>query len=381
MRILHIGPDTQFVQFAAVAFESVAPGANEYIVIGRSGQGTIDYPVPGGPMHVVSPDARGVAAAFARYREHDLVVAHSMTLHAAAVFTRAHKKTVTVWSGWGYDYYSNDPSESEDLFGPQTRELVERLARSGASRPPVLRRTAGALWGSFARFLTRRAAARSDYFSAPVPTDEPVFRSRFPQFHGGYCQLNYANLADTFASIGENSQRRGGILIGNSATPTNNHLEAFELLAGRDLEGRQVIVPLNYGDPAYRDAVVEHGTELFGSAFVPVVDRMPLEEYNALVAGCDVVIVNTRRQQALGNIGTALYTGANVILDEANPVYGFLRSGGATVRTTAELRAGDSLFRPLEEDELAANRAFLESFWGADQVTRNVADLIGRLGR
>jgi hypothetical protein len=106
---------------------------------------------------------------------------------------------------------------------------------------------------------------------------------------------------------------------------------------------------------------------------------MPLDEYNDLVAGCDVVIMNHRRQQALGNIGTALNAGATVYLDEANPVYEFFRRSGASVRPTSELRSTGVLASPPTGDEVAANRRFLESFWGTKQVHANVAALLARL--
>ncbi|MFF1635243.1 TDP-N-acetylfucosamine:lipid II N-acetylfucosaminyltransferase [Leifsonia sp. NPDC058248] len=374
LKIVHIGPDSQFLQFAANVFESVAPGANEYLVVGSSDDETLRHPIARGAVHVVSPSRRGVVALLARRRECDLIVAHSMTPHAAAAFARARPQTVTVWSGFGFDYYGN-----HELLGPQTRELAAGLAQTEAATRVPLRRAFGSAWYLFARRLTRRAAARADYFSAPVPTDEPVFRSQFPQFHGQYSQLNYASLEETFATVGADREKGGGVLVGNSATPSNNHLEAFELLAGRDLGGRRIIVPLNYGDPTYRDAIAERGTQLFGAAFLPLIERMPLDEYNELVAGCDIVIMNQRRQQGLGNIGTALYAGATIFLDDANPVYEFLRQAGASVRSTSELRSAGPLPPPLSDDELAANHRFLESFWGAERVRENVAALIGKL--
>ncbi len=376
LKIVHIGPDSPHLQFAAKAFESVAPGANEYVVVSAGGAKALRYPIPRGAVDVVSSSPKGVIALLARRRKCDLIVAHSMTAQATAAFVRAGRNTVTVWSGWGYDFYG--PS---DLLGPQTQELVERLDRSRAVQRPLWRRSLGAAWTGFLGMLKRRAAARSDYVSVPVPTEESIFRKQFPQFHGEHSQLSYFSLEESYATAGGDRTSGGGVLIGNSATPSNNHLEAFELLAGRDLGGRRVVVPLNYGDPDYRDAVVARGKQLFGDAFLPIVERMPLDEYNELVSGCDVMIMNHRRQQALGNVGTALNTGATLYLDEVNPVYEFFRQSGASVRPTSELQSKGDLARALTDEELAANRRFLESFWGTERVHANVAALLGRLER
>jgi dTDP-N-acetylfucosamine:lipid II N-acetylfucosaminyltransferase len=375
VRILHIGTDSPFLQFAAEAFEAVAPGANRYIVVTPAGGPALHRPASG-DIVTVPNSARGVLSLLRQGADADLIVAHAMTVHAAAVFARAGRRAATVWSGWGYDYYGDDPGDGEGLYGPLTRELLDRLAASRPAASPIRSRVL-APWHSFSRRLVARAARRADFFSAPVPTDEPVFRRRYPQFHGRYAQLSYASLESSFDTHESAAQAGTGILIGNSATPSNNHLEAFDLLAGRDLGGRRVIVPLSYGDAAYREAVLDRGAEALGAAFLPLVDRLPLDEYNALVAGCDVVIMNTRRQQAVGNIGTALQSGAQVVLDEANPVYTFLRRQGAAVRSTAELSSPGAPFGGrLAAEQLAGNQEIVRSFWGEQRVRSNVSALL-----
>ncbi|HEX4058514.1 MAG TPA: TDP-N-acetylfucosamine:lipid II N-acetylfucosaminyltransferase, partial [Galbitalea sp.] len=332
LRIVHIGRDSQFLQFAANVFESVAPGANEYIVVGASSSGTLHNPIAHGKVTVVPSSPQGVCALLTRRPECDLIVAHSMSVHAAAAFLRAKSTTATMWSGWGFDYYGTDAAKSHELLAPLTRELETELTRSARGRRSLPRRALSRVWSEYERRLIRRAAARSTYFSAPVPVDEQVFRSRFPQFRGRYSQLNYASLEETFTTASRAKSKSGGVLIGNSASPTNNHLDAFELLACQDLGERRVIVPLSYGSAAYRDVIVQRGTELFGANFLPLIERMPLDEYNEVVGNCDTIIMNQRRQQALGNIGTALYAGAGIFLDEVNPLYGFLKQQGVSVR-------------------------------------------------
>lgn len=379
IKILHVGPDTQFLQFAAKVFESVAPGANEYIVATESDDRNLRFPIPDGTVHIVSAHPRGVIDAFVRLPDCDMIVAHGMTTHSAAAFARAHRRVVTVWSGWGFDYYGTDKSSNDGLLGELTLSLSRSLEVRPSHRGRIVRALKSRLWHPITSMLTRHAAARANYFSAPLPSDELVFRDRFPEFKGLYHQLSYASLGDTFASgdIPNNGPR--GILVGNSASFTNNHLEAFELLAGLDIGSRKVVVPLSYGEPAYRDAILARGRELFGSAFSPLVDRLPLDNYLALVANCDVVIMNHKRQQGLGNIGAALYNGAHVFLDEKNPAFAFLQSRGATIYSTAEIVNKGLPLQPATAQEVSNNRLALESFWGADQVVKNVEALVAQL--
>lgn len=376
LKITHIGPDSQFVSFASEVFESVAPGANEHIIISASGKGPLRFPIRHGRVQVVSLNARGVARIPFNVRDSDMIIAHSMTPHAAIAFSSARPGTVKVWSGWGFDYYGSDESPDTGLLGASTLELSISLGGTLERRNPIwaykrsLERRA-------VRRVTHRAAAKTDYFSA-IPDDLGVFKGRFPEFHGGYSQMNYYSVADSFA-CGAGLEGGADILVGNSASLSNNHLEAFDLLARQDIAGRRIVVPLSYGNPAYRDAIVARGNELFGPAFTPLVEFMPLHEYISVVAGCSVVIMNHKRQQALGNIGAALYHGAHVFLDEASPAVNFFRSRGAFIRTTNELKVDGLPSEPVSGEVVAANRRVLETFWGSEQVVKNVETLVSRL--
>lgn len=375
-RIVHIGSDSQFLQFAAKSFESVAPGANEYIVLTDSDPAQLRFPIPEGTVQVVSPYPRGLLKIGLGLGRCDMIIAHSMTAHAALAFVLARKRVATVWSGWGFDYYGSDKSPNDGLLGDATRSLSQTLARREVVGQRPLNRAVDSLWNPFARMLIRRAAARANYFSAPVPTDEQVFRNRFPRFQGKYRQLSYASVNDTFALGGAPNGDFEGILIGNSASLANNHLEAFEMLSRVGIGNRKVVVPLSYGDLAYRDVLLACGRELFGDAFRPLVQPLPLDEYATLVANCDIVIMNHKRQQALGNIGAALYHGAHVFFDPVNPAFTFLRSRGAAVYSVAQLQRNGIPARRATAEEVTNNRRVLESFWGTDQVRRNVERLL-----
>lgn len=373
MKITHIGPDSLFVRIASEVFESVAPSANEYIILTDSSKGSLRFPIEQGRVRVVSSLTRGAARIPFDIRASDMIVAHSMTPLAAVAFVSARPSTVKVWSGWGWDYYGSDESTEAGLLGASTSELSTSLISAFDRRMKVFKHRI--LSG-----VVHRAAAKTDCFSAPVPHDLRVLRGRFPEFHGDYTQLNYGSVADTF---GQGPSLGGGsdILVGNSASFTNNHLEIFDLLARQDIAGRRIVVPLSYGNPAYRDAIVARGGELFGSAFMPLIEYLPLDDYMSVIANCNVVIMNHKRQQAMGNIGAALYHGAHVFLDEANPAADFFRSNGAIFRTTNQLEVDGLPNGRVSTEALATNRRMLESFWGSDQVVKNVEALISRINR
>jgi hypothetical protein len=202
-----------------------------------------------------------------------------------------------------------------------------------------------------------------------------VFKQTYPQFRGRYSQLNYGSVEDTF-EVGSHEITGDDILVGNSATLPNNHFEVLRLLAGLGTSNRRVIVPLSYGDRSYADAVVEAGRELLGSRFIPLLDFMPLDEYQKLVADCSIVVMGHRRQQGVGNIAGALWSGANVFLDEKNPVSRFLRDRGAVFGTLGELQSAGLPPRRVTDDQRETNRQLMREFWGRDKVLSNIETLI-----
>jgi hypothetical protein len=212
-------------------------------------------------------------------------------------------------------------------------------------------------------------------FSAPVPTDFDVFRRRFAGFRGRYHQLNYASVEDTYATLPDRVVG-ADVLVGNSATPENNHLEMFQILAELDLGARRVVVPLSYGDAAYADAVERRGQELFGDRLVSLRGFLPLQEYNAVLASCGVVIMGHRRQQALGNIARAVWQGADVYLDPQSPILAYFRQVGVPARALDGLLREGLPGAVRSDEQVRSDRRSARSIWGRDIAVSNVRSLL-----
>ncbi len=102
------------------------------------------------------------------------------------------------------------------------------------------------------------------------------------------------------------------IQVGNSADPTNNHIEVFEKLEKYKDEDIKIIVPLSYSSPENAKKVIKVGKQIFGDKFESLTEFMPFEEYLELLGEIDIAIFNHKRQQAMGNITTLLGLGKKV---------------------------------------------------------------------
>jgi len=363
--IVHLMPPSAFLPFVASVFEEAAPSRNRFLIYGDN---HVSAPLAVRLKHIAGDDTDAdVDRTLADVSGAAALIVHGMSTFSARVLARTPPSMLRVWSGWGGEYAGSALDPMSGLLGRATARLVHR------GRGPVERLSAA----HSARYVDRllRAAARStDVFSAPVPTDFAVFRRRFRGFAGRYHQLNYASVEDTY---GTPPDRATGddILVGNSATPENNHIELFQLLAEVGVGARRVVVPLSYGDAAYADDVVAVGRELLGDAIIAVRSYLPLEEYNELLARCGTVVMGHHRQQALGNVARAVWQGASLFLDRRSPILAYLRAQGISSRPLEELRR-DGLPSARNDADVIADRRIARKLWGRDVVVDNVRALI-----
>ncbi|WP_042988077.1 TDP-N-acetylfucosamine:lipid II N-acetylfucosaminyltransferase family protein [Vibrio cholerae] len=104
------------------------------------------------------------------------------------------------------------------------------------------------------------------------------------------------------------------ILVGNSADPSNHHIETFKKLLPYKDENIRIFAPLSYGDDIYANEIIEKGKEWFGDKFFPITSIMEKSEYLKFLNTIDIAIFNHKRQQAMGNTITLLGMGKTVYI-------------------------------------------------------------------
>jgi hypothetical protein len=123
------------------------------------------------------------------------------------------------------------------------------------------------------------------------------------------------------------------IQIGNSADPSNNHIEILNKLKKTKSTNQKIkfICPLSYGREEHAEKVISYGKELFGNDFVPLTEFMDLKTYNKLQSNIDIAIFNHKRQQAMGNILTLLYLGKKVYIRDDITTWDFMQKNNLKV--------------------------------------------------
>lgn len=162
----------------------------------------------------------------------------------------------------------------------------------------------------FRRFFIRRLGHLVTYVEGDVDLARKWYGAR-GQYHE--CLMYPSNLYKE-VKIPDKTGNALTIQIGNSADPSNEHIEIFEILSCHKNENIKIYAPLSYGNPEYAKKVIEKGKEIFNDKFIPITDFMNYDCYLKYLAGIEVGIFNHRRQQGMGNIITLLGLGKKVYI-------------------------------------------------------------------
>ncbi len=370
--ILHLVPDEKFIDFAYNEFEKIAPGENRFLVISNHDCEQFKY-IKSEKVSKISSSELNSYQFLDSLKNYDFIALHMFSMQERAkirLVLNAPSETKFIWFGWGGDFYHYIVGNYDSLFLEKTRKLWKK--NNTKTRLKNLIKT---LLGHKANHL--RAINKIHYFSPVIPTEYNLLKSTLPQLKAKFAPFSYANLEEMVRGLDRYQIEGQNILVGNSASYENNHLEVFDLLEKLEIGQRRIVTPLSYGIPEYRDIIKSKGEEKLGKNFLPLVDFIPKDEYHKMIASCSIVIMNHLRQQAMGNIITMMYLGAKIFLNPKNPVFDFFQNEGAYV-FSIDIMSVDQhkTFKPLSVEQIAQNRKILEKHWSVKAVAEKTHTLI-----
>lgn len=363
-RILHLAHDDKFIDQAILVFEQAFPGKNDVLVLARSKKLKFVKLKPKRVVLVKLPHKRTPRIEACEYQEYDVVVFHSFGGLLYPEIFNIPANIPTVWLGWGFDYYDLI-TDTEKLLLPQTSSIASQL------RKPTARSRTGKSIRFILDFLKisksrKKAIEKVSLFSPVLPDEYDAVRNarnwkNFP----ASARWNYGTIEDHFIKGFEGEQINGNaVLVGNSASVTCNHLETLVFLHRIGINDRKIVVPLSYGDTNYAQNILERGRSFFDVNFEGLIEFMPAQDYVATIKKCGYVIMNHKRQQAVGNIVIMLYLGAKIFLREENPTYTFLKHMGVSFCSVQELERNSGLLdSPLTDKERENNRKLVSDYW------------------
>lgn len=362
---LHFVNDEKIINRTIDEFDKVFPGENLWVIANRPKDFRIVDPRP----NVMGRDE------FLRNHtngDYEEVYIHLLNRRKMNLVSRlkpdARRKTY--WIIWGLDLYN--------------KLLVPRGFKLFAEGNPMARKGIfGKLFKVFGRNREARKTVRFireniDYIVTDTTENDYDYLMRY------YPELKDIPRKDFFyypIDVILNEELRASevsgtdIMIGNSASATNNHHHVLEILGRLDTGDRKIVVPLSYsGKKKYVSAVIERGEALFGNRFRPLLKFMPLSDYNRQQASTATALFGNLRQEAIGNIIIALYLGAKVFLIKSNPVYSWAESHGLKVFDLETMTQHD-LDTPLDGATKRQNREILNTLYNRERMHRLISEL------
>jgi len=383
--ILHLALDEKFIDMGFKIFEKAAPGQNECMVLTRSLPLKYIKSIPYTAINLQEADFKALAKELELY---DFVVLHSLDKNIQKILQYVSKKLTLVWIGLGYDYYDLIVEKKTDLYDPLTARLFEQHHPSTPAQMPLYKNDKYFPVRMLRKIKRRISGTKTkkeiidniDYFAPVLNSEYDMVKNSFGKhFSPKFIDWGYGSLEETFEGFENLKISSNGILIGNSASYANNHLEMIELLKRCNVSDRKIIAPLSYGGGGkkYREVIVNKGKEVLGVNFFPLDNFVSSTEYMNIINSCSVVIMNHIRQQALGNIFTMMYLGATIFLKKENPIYSYYKENGAVIFSIEELEKNPNLIDyRLSLNEIDINREVIKGDSSEELMLKKTKNLI-----
>lgn len=365
--LLHLLSDEKFTDYAIKQFSGSAM-KSDFIVVSYSEK--LQY--VSSDVSIINPASDELDSFLRRLNSYSAVVVHGLFWPWMERVIKAVPDSVKVaWVFWGGEIYGRKDLQYTFLAS-RTRGLLR--------------------WQNAKRFIRNRGKApsgyemplsmfqRVDYCLTDVHEDME-FVKKYINSPMKELWYNYYSVEETIGGLMDAECNGQNILIDNSCSIEGNHLEAFHAVRNMPIEGRSVIVPLSYGEPWLRKRLMKKGPTYFGDSFHPLVDFMPREEYNTMVASCAVVVMNHHRQQAFGNIMTALWLGSRVYMSKKSLLYAyFKRIGCILYNVEDDLKpANPQALLPLSAEDREVNRNIIRSIYSKDVMRQRNAEIVREL--
>ena len=330
--IVHIATDEKFIDTAYEIYEDTFPRKNLFVILTKNENHEVKYLSKGKEYNFISLDKEYINKIEDLTFEANLIVFHGMNYHQALIALNLNKKNKKyLWTVFGAEVYNNTCIYNKAAVGEMTynsfvfslKKWIKDKIRpyyylflKGNEEPDEVVKKSLQLM-DFAAILYKEEL---DKF-----LDLGIIKTEIKHIKFTYYPL------DKIISKKSSFVNAPNILLGNSASFSNNHLEAFEVLKKLDLKSQNIITPLSYGNKKYADKIIEIGKRKLGDNLQPLTEFIPLSEYQKILLGCGIVIMNNYRQQAVGNVVNAIYLGAKVYLSNKNTLYHYLKRIGCHV--------------------------------------------------
>lgn len=377
MKILHLISDHQVIERTLGVYEEVFPGCNEVLVFGDEDK----------QFKRLKGDYKGRIVNFRNLKRfannYDFskvthVISHYMSFDKIDFIKHIPENIPVCWEVYGYDLYNQ-------FLGPRGYELYytnpqkydnHQFLRSHFSGLFYLYANLRATIKGYKYRFSFQKNRQFKYICNRINSiqfccgyDAEYIKEFSKRDIHSYEIFNYS-LNEVLGDLKDSDFSNGDdILIGNSASFSNNHLYILNYLKKIDVpQNIKLIIPLSYGghEKYINDVENEYKNNYPGQIEI-LRDYIPLYEYNKYFLRLKAMILSAWRQESQGTAMMGFYLGIKVYMSERSPLYKWFIDCGFSVFPIEKVTS-DNFFNPLSLEEKEKNRALVVERYNDDRI-------------
>lgn len=371
--ILHlVHDDNKIIPRMISQFEEVCPGNNVFICVAR----TCDKNYLKDNPYIIDSDSDEVDKI--SWDKIDKVCIHYLSYSKIQYFLKLSlkhnlSKTKVIWVIWSGDVYDLIERKGFRLYSSDNSYLKIRKFKKEGKRSieSYLKGLSLSIRTSISDivrcyFLDRRV----DYIVCNSKDEFDLF-SNYIKFSRckGLLNYSYYPLEDTLGSLVDKDIKGTSIIIGNSASESNNHEYVLSIIKNLDIGDRKIYLPLSYGEDAAYIKIIEEKYNQLPNVVI-LKDFLPLAEYQELLRSCSTFVYGNFRSEAWGNILVALYLGGKVYVSEYSFLSKYLKTEGYKFFITEDIKETFNI--ELTEEEKRNNRRIAMDSWSREKNKKNI---------
>lgn len=301
--------------------------------------------------------------------DYDAIVFHSLREDRFSMVQAVPNGKLIIWILFGFEVYKYPLTyryikNKLPLYKTYTKKWLKKKDCSGFSIRRYIKQIKTFFYESHVHKSKEReqedlfhsTMRRIDYI-VPVYDTEMELLKEIPSLKAKFFPFQYTkwHLKDNYITL--NFEDSKSILLGNSADPTNNHIDVINLLQKRNITNH-LYIPLAYGREDYKNHIRDYVENNKIDAYIQN-SMIPYEEYLKHLNDCRIAIMPHMRQQASDTIHISLLRGCKVFMYKGSIGYKYFRSKGFIVFSIENDLNRDEINKLLTSHQIEHNRGLV----------------------
>lgn len=310
-------------------------------------------------------------------QESDVVFIHFLDSKKAQIVNSLPKEKKVVWFCWGADAYYLGRFDNKFLL-EKTKKIRLKLGfKSWKGVKDVIK----LVLSEYSDLIPPsrdmiKAMKRADVIVPVVDMDYENLVNYYG-FTAPRFQVNYINTVFYDPPKLEPQWNSNNILLGNSASLSNNHIEIIDLISRTINTDQKVFIPLSYGNKDYAEYVTKYAINKLGDTAHILDTRLSLPDYIKMIGSCGSIVMNHTRQQAMGNVILGLWMEKTIFINSRSGMFRHFSEKGFKLYPTEEY----SPTKKIGAEELKLNKELLYKWHGPAYLEDRFCSLLEYLNK